>query len=75
LCDDFSVAKFSVYSALSGLFFPPSGPAFLLPVRHVSKCKIAVFCLSVLPQQVRLSCPAGQRKQIINALLKLFPNY
>jgi hypothetical protein len=40
-CDDFQVAQFSVSISLSGLFFPPSGPAFLLPVRHVSKCKIA----------------------------------
>jgi hypothetical protein len=27
--------------ALSEFFFMTAGPAFLLPVRHVSKCKIA----------------------------------
>jgi hypothetical protein len=43
LCDDFQVAKFSVSSAVSGLFFPPSGFAFLLPVRHVSFRLFATF--------------------------------
>jgi hypothetical protein len=31
-CDDFQAAEFSVSIALSGLFFPLSVPAFLLPV-------------------------------------------